>query len=394
MNIFRLSTKNVVAKPYPAILTLIMLTMGVALASLLVLVGGALDEGFKKNIRGIDMVVGAKGSPLQLILSAVYQIDNPTGNISLAEAKKLSKHPLIEETIKLSYGDSYKGRRIIGTSAKYVELYEGEMAQGRIFEKPFEAVVGHLVAEENELKPGDEFYSSHGMDEGGEAHGDHPFIVTGILNPTQTVLDKLIITPPESIWNVHAHEGEEGGEKEITAMLVQFKNKMGMISLPRMVNEKTSMQAALPSIEVNRLFGLFAVGISTLRIVAFSVLFLGAVSIFVSMINSLKDRVFEMALIRAVGASKGQVFAMIILEALLLGLIGVLLGLIVSHSAIYFLSNYAGDQFGITIDFFQVSTEEWIVIAITLLLSLLAAVFPAIKTVRLDVSKVLSSYVK
>jgi putative ABC transport system permease protein len=393
MNLFHLSARNVMSKPYPAVLTLIMLTMGVALASFLILAGGALDKGFKKNIRGIDMVVGAKGSPLQLILSAVYQIDDPTGNIPLEEANQLARHPLIEDVVKLSYGDSYRGRRIIGTSHAYMDLYEGKMADGRPYAQPFEATLGSIVAEESGLKPGDEFYSAHGMDEGGEAHEDHPFLVTGVLEKTGTVLDKLILTSPESIWQVHAHEGDSA-EKEITAMLVKFKNKMGMISLPRVVNEKTSMQAALPSIEVNRLFSLFAIGISTLRIVAFSILFLGAVSIFVSMINSLKDRVFEMALIRTVGATKGQVFFMVVSESLLLGLMGAFLGLFVSHLGIFLLGNVAGDQFGITIDYWSVTWGEWWVIGATLALCIAAAAIPAIKTVRMDVSKVLSSYVK
>ncbi|MGB6036121.1 MAG: ABC transporter permease [Cryomorphaceae bacterium] len=393
MNLVKISLKNITSKPYPAILTLIMLTMGVALASLLVLVGGALDEGFKKNIRGIDMVVGAKGSPLQLILSAVYQIDNPTGNIPLAEADLFAKNRLVESTIQLSYGDSYKGRRIIGTSHDYIDLYDGELLSGELYQAPFEAVVGSIVAIHNDLKVGDEFYSAHGADEGAETHEDHPFTVKGILKPSGSVLDKLILTEPESIWEVHAHEGDSA-EKEITAMLVKFKNKMGMISLPRMVNDKTSMQAALPSIEVNRLFELFAIGISTLRIVALSVLFLGAISIFVSMVNSLKDRVFELALIRSMGATRAQVFLMIMIEAFLLSLVGIVLGLSVSHMGIIALNDYAGDQFGITISFLKISSSEWIIAGVTLLLSLLAALLPALKTVRIDVSKVLSSHVK
>ncbi len=394
MNLFKLSVKNITAKPYQAFLTWLMLTMGVSLAALLVLTGGALDEAFKKNLRGIDMVVGAKGSPLQLILSAVYQIDNPTGNIPLKEARKLALHPLVESTIELSYGDSYKGRRIIGTSKKYPDLYDADMAEGEFPLEVFDAAVGWDVAQEFGLKLNDQFYSSHGMDEGGEAHGDHPFVVSGIIEKSGSVIDKLILTPPESIWKVHSYDESDTAEKDITAMLVKFKNKMGMISLPRTVNQNTSMQAALPSIEVNRLFGLFEIGISTLRIVALSVLILGAVSIFVSMINSLKERTFELALIRSMGATRAQVFSMIVLESLFLGMLGVVSGWVVSHLGILALSKYAGREFGITIDFFSISSGELLIAGLTLLLCFFAAMIPAFKTLRLDVSKVLSSHVK
>lgn len=393
MNLVKISLKNITSKPYAAILTVIMLIMGVALASLLVLVGEALDEGFKKNIRGVDMVVGAKGSPLQLILSAVYQIDNPTGNIPLSEAERLAGNRLIESTIQLSYGDSYQGRRIIGTSHDYLNLYSAELLAGELYHEPFEAVLGSVVARENNLNVGDEFFSAHGADEGAETHANHPFYVKGILKPSGSVLDKLILTRPESIWEVHAHEGDSS-QKEITAMLVKFKNKMGMISLPRMVNQKTSMQAALPAIEVNRLFELFAIGISTLRVVAISVLLLGAISIFVSMVNSLKDRVYELALIRSMGATRNQVFMMIMTEAFLLSVVGIALGLVVSHTGILALNGYASDQFGISISFLKLSSGEWVIIGITLCLSLLAALLPAIRTIKIDVSKVLSSHVK
>ncbi|MEM9051650.1 MAG: FtsX-like permease family protein [Bacteroidota bacterium] len=393
MNLLKISIKNIINKPYQAFLTLIMLTMGVALASLLVLVGGALDDSFKNNIRGIDMVVGAKGSPLQLILSAVYQIDSPTGNIPLEEANQLAKNRLVDKTIQLSYGDSYRGRRIIGTSTDYLDLYAAELKEGELFTESFEAVVGSIVAEENGLEVGDNFYSAHGDDESAEIHGDHPFKVTGVLKKSGSVLDKLIITKPESVWEVHSYEGDTS-EKDITAMLVTFKNKMGMISLPRFVNQNTSMQAALPSIEINRLFELFSVGISTLRIVAISILILGAVSIFVSMINSLKDRAFELALIRSMGASKAQVFSLIIIESLLLGGIGIFVGLIVSHSGVSLLNQFATDQFGISVNLLQLSSGEFATIITTIGLCFLAALLPAWQTVKIDVSKVLSSHVK
>lgn len=393
MNVFKLSFKNLTARPMRSLLTVVMLTMGVALASLLILVGNALNDSFRNNIRGIDMVVGAKGSPLQLILAAVYQIDNPTGNIDLEEARKLAKNPQIKETIELSFGDSYKGRRIIGTSHAYVDLYEGTVANGELWNKPFEAVVGAQVAEEFNLKTGDQFVSAHGIDGMGHAHDEHPFTIVGVLNSSGSVLDKLILTAPESIWEVHgSHDHDSLATKEITAMLVKFRSKMGIMTLPRIVNQQTSMQAALPAIEVNRLFELFGVAISTLQIVALVIMLLGGISVLVSMINALKDRAYEMALMRSMGASRGQIFGMILIEACLLGIIGTVLGIILSHIGITFLNAYANQQFGISVSPFSIDPMEWLLIAATIVLCIFAALIPAITTLRMDVSKTLSRY--
>jgi putative ABC transport system permease protein len=363
--------------------------------ALLLQVGTSLDEGFRKNIRGIDMVVGAKGSPLQLILSAVYQIDNPTGNISRAEAKALARHPMVKRSIELSYGDSYKGRRIIGTSHDYPALYEMQLSAGKLWDKPFEVSVGAQVADEFGLKPGDIFFSAHGDDVNAEEHADHPFTVVGVFAPSGTVIDRLLLTSLQSIWDVHppaVADSSSKNEREITAMLLQFKSKMGILTVPRYVNKETSMQAALPSIEVNRLFELFGVGLTALRIVALVIMVLGAISIFVSMLTALKERAYEMALIRAMGASRLQVFVMVIFEALLLGLTGYLLGILSAHFGLYFLSQSAGLQFGIAIDPWAMMQEEFWLLLIIALLCIIAAAIPAINTVRMDISKVLSSY--
>ena len=293
-------------------MSLLLFAMGVGIISLLLIMQASLDEGFKKNIKGIDMVVGAKGSPLQLILSSVYHIDNPTGNISQSEANKLKNHPLVAQTIPMAYGDNYKGYKILGTSQDYLELYEAEIGSGRLWEGKFEVVLGAVIADRLQLKMGDEFFSNHGLVGEVNAHEDHAFKVVGILEPSATVLDQLILTGLESIWGVHesheeghddkdeAHEDghdhgeehheeahnhseedhEEGHdhkeeshehdhgeehheeahdhseedheeERDITAMLIKFRSPMGMMQLPRMVNTETSMQAALLAIEVN-----------------------------------------------------------------------------------------------------------------------------------------------
>lgn len=391
MNIFKISLKNVLFRPYSAALTIILFAVGVALTSFLLLVGNALDEGFKKNIKGIDMVIGAKGSPLQLILASVYHIDNPTGNISKNEADKLARHPLVKESVQLSFGDSYKGRRIVGTSPTYLGWYDAELNEGKIWEKPFESVIGAHVAREFGLEIGDNFYSAHGSDANAEIHGDHPFTVTGVLKQNGSVLDQLILTSPESIWEVHESHSDSA-EKEITSMLIKFKSKMAMISLPRMVNEKTSMQSALPSIEVNRLFELFGVGISTLQIIAFSLMFLGGVSVFVSLYSSLKDRAYEMALIRSLGAGKGSLFFMILIESLILGTIGTVIGIIIAHGSMKVLEVFSDSNLGIHIKLWEFAPGEGILVLAAIALSIVAAIIPARSIMKIDVSKVLSEY--
>lgn len=395
MNTLKISFYNVMRKPLSALLTVVMLILGTALVSVLLQVGTSLDEGFRKNIKGIDMVVGAKGSPLGLILSAVYQIDNPTGNISRREAQELSRHRLVENTIELSFGDSYKGRRIVGTSHNYPELYEMKIREGRLWKETFEATIGAQVADEFGLKVGDTFFSAHGSDIEAEVHGEQPFTVAGIFEPSGTVIDRLLLTDQQSVWELHPPSpGDTLAEqnREITAMLVMFKNKMGILTVPRYVNKQTSMQAALPSIEVNRLFELFGLGIAALRVVAIVIMVLGGISIFVSMLNALKERAYEMAIIRSMGALRMQVFGMIIIEAVILGVIGYLFGILLSHAGLYTLSQTAGAEFGIAIDPLHLMPEELWLSGVIVLLCIIAAIIPAVKTVRMDVSKVLSSY--
>lgn len=395
MNGFKISFYNIVKRPLSAALTAIMLVLGVALVAVLLQVGASLDESFRKNIKGIDMVVGAKGSPLQLILSSIYHIDNPTGNIPRSETQVLAKHPLVKHSVELSFGDSYQGWRIVGSSHDYPALYDLQLEEGRLWESAFEVSLGAQVAKELGLKIGDTFYSAHGFDMEAEVHEDHPFTVVGIFKPSGTVIDRLLLTSLQSIWDVHpAAEGDTLAQanREITALLLQFKNKMGILTLPRYVNKETSLQAALPAIEVNRLFELFGLGIAALRIVAIVIMVLGGVSIFVSMLNSLKERAYETALLRSMGASRRQVFSMVMTEALLLGVVGYIGGIVLAHCGLWFLGQSAGSDFGITIEPFRLMTEELWLFAIIVLLCMLAAVIPTLKTVRMDVSKVLSSY--
>ena len=208
MNTFLLGARTVRRRPLPAVLTVLLLALGIATVVVVLLFQRALEDRLGRDARGIDLVVGAKGSGLQLVLSSVFHADVPTGNVRLPELRDIARHPMVAGVIPLSLGDSYRGFRIVGTSHAYVDHYGGRPADGRLWERPMEAVMGSRAARETGLRPGERFVGAHGLG-GGSAllHGEHPFEVVGVLRATGTVLDRLILTGSESVWMVHAVHG-------------------------------------------------------------------------------------------------------------------------------------------------------------------------------------------
>lgn len=395
MNIFRISWKNIWHKPLSALLSILLITLGVTLISLTILLSKNLNDKLTENIKGIDMVIGAKGSPLQIILSSLYHIDAPTGNISLDEANEIGKHFLVDKAIPLAFGDSYKGTKILGTNESFLKHYNLTIQSGRIFNRELEVCIGHQVADTYGLELGMEFYSQHGMDGFGEDHSDHPFKVVGIFNRTGEVTDQLILTPIESIWHVHDlhdHEGEHDHahehDTEITAMLITFKNNHGIRLLPRIVNSKQTTQAALPSVEINRLFSLFGFGFKTLRIVAIILMVIAGISIFISMLQSLRSRKFELALMRSLGASKLKMFFILLIEALLLTFIGVIVGLVLSRLVLMIISSATRAQYKYDFSSVALQGQEFYLIGATFAVAMLASFLPAIKAGNINISEV------
>jgi putative ABC transport system permease protein len=389
MNLIKLSWKNVLHRPLSSGFTVLILTLGIAMLSILYRLSEQVRSTFENNMAGVDMVVGAKGSPLQLILSALFQYDVPTGNISLNEAKKLSQNRYAKKTIPLSYGDSYQGIRIIGTDASYIGLYGGKLTEGRFWEKEMEVVIGSQVSALTNLEFDELFQSSHGLESSGRSH-ETDFKVVGILAPTNSILDRLILTNTESIWHVHeSHESDSA--REITALLVQFSSPMGLIQLPRQINKNTSMQAALPSFEINKLFSMLGIGIKLINFIGYALIAVAALSIWISMIQSLQNRTYELALLRTYGASRLQLFWSVLLEAFWLGISGFLMGWISSNLMLYTISHTMMIEYGFTINLFQFESFEFVLLVVTFSIAMVAAIIPSYRATSRDISTTLSS---
>ena len=344
--LFSLSWRYLWARPLAAALNLLVLTLGLAAITLVLLVATQLDRAFERDLDGIDLVVGAKGSPLQLILAGVFHIDVPTGNIPLQEVQALQKNPLVAQVIPLSLGDSYQGFRIVGTTPDYLALYGASLAHGQPWVQPMDAVLGATVARgiaregpTGAALVGGTFIGSHGLGGGGHAHGEHPYRVAGVLAPCGCVLDRLILTSTESVWMVHetatASEPEDlevlKEEREVTVALVRYRTPMAAITLPRQINADTSMQAAAPAIEVTRLLRLLGVGADVLRAFGGVLLGVAALSVFIALWNAVRERRTDLAMLRMLGAPPGRVAGLVLCEALWLAAMASILGLLLGH---------------------------------------------------------------
>jgi len=341
--------------------------------------------------------VGAKGSPLQLILSGVLHLDLPTGNIPAALIDEIGALPAVREVIPLSLGDSHQGHRIVGTTHAYLARHQVRMAAGRPWQAPMEAVVGAAVARRSALTPGSRFAGQHGLGEGGHAHDQDPYLVTGVLAPTGTVLDRLILTDLASVWQVHekavavddSDRKALEAEREVTLLQIGYRSPLAAMSLPRWINQNTEAQAAVPAIEIARLFGLLGVGVRMLEGFGAVLLLLAGLSLFATLAAAVQDRLQDLALIRLMGASRGRLFQVVLLQASALGAVALLLGLALGHGAVGLTGLLMAAEGGLALTAFHLAPgEAWAILAAVCTVWL-AAIVPALRAYRAPVEELL-----
>jgi len=413
-------------------LNILLLTLSVATLVILVLFSGQLAERFDRDARGIDLVVGAKGSPLQLILSSIYQVDVPTGNIPLATVDLLRADPTVAEVIPLALGDSFRGYRIVGTEPAYVENFGGTLAEGQMFAAGYQAVIGAQVARETGAGLGQKFVGSHGLSGDGHDHEETPYEVVGILAPTGTVLDRLIVTPVGSIWAAHGlapppaaaaggaedhdHDGDgqpdhaahdhahddhledegthaahaSGGDLEVTALLIKDRSSMAAVRLPNFINKQTELQAAAPAVEMTRLLSLLGVGIDAVRAFAVLLMATSGLSIFVALYSALRQREGDMAMLRVMGARPGAIFGHIVLEGVLLAAAGALLGVVVGHAVVAASAASFPQLRDMGLTAARLEPAELIIVLAAIGMGALAALIPALKVFQVDIAKTLA----
>lgn len=380
MKNIRLAFSNLVDSPTRSLVSILLMAFGIGMIGLVRYFSDNVQAQFQGNIRGVDMVVGAKGSPLQLVLCGIYHIDAPPGNIPLAEVEQLRKNQWVKELIPISLGDNYMGFRIVGTDSTIYNHYGIELLEGKPFRKSMQAIVSERLSKELDLKIGQKFEGTHGLTAGSDDAHQHPYKITGIFKNTGTVADQLIFTSLSSVWDVHHdHDHDHGDEDlEITLALIKFTGPMANFSLPRLVNQNSNMQAALPAIEINRVFNLLGIGIEVIQWIAYVLIGLSVVGLIFSLLQGLSSRIHELSLLRVLGYRPMGIFGLVVSEGLLISLAGGVLGLGIGKVAQKVLSAYTASAFKYKFDY-GLSADDMKLLLIALTTGFLASLIPAIR---------------
>ena len=477
MSWLRLALANLLLSPLTSLVNILLMALGTASIALLILAGQQVSETPTRDARGLDLVVGAKGSPAQLILSAVYHADLPPGNIALADARPWAEDSRVSLAAPLALGDSFRGFRIVGTTPEYLELLNASVARGRVWQEPMQAVIGAAVARASGLRLGEYFSGAHGFSGEGRAHDTRPYRVVGILKASGAVVDRLVLTSLESVWTLHGHgeaaaaahdsehedelehghedkfehgredelehghedEFEHGHEDEfehghedkleheredklehghenelehehehehepgeqaahsgeqpdleITAMLLRYRTPLAAMSLPREINAVGALQAAAPALEIARLLQLIGLGMDGLRAFAWVLIVTACLSVFAALYGSLRSRRGDLAMLRCLGATRGELFLALLSEGLLLSVAGITLGYALAHGAMGLLGAWLEASRGVALSPPLWVDGETALLAALLLVSAISAAIPAYQAYRTDVARTLA----
>lgn len=403
MNIIKLTWASIRHQKFQSILTLVLFTISVAVSVAVTSFTGQIGDRITKATKGIDLVVGAKGSPLQLILCNVFHVDYPTGNIRLVDAEQISKHRLVKDALPLALGDAYEGFRVVGSTEKYKDWFSCNIREGVWWSKDLEVVIGSEVAEKTGLTIDSEFASDHGLSESNGDHTEMQYRVVGILEKSGEISDRLILTSVPSLWLVHhltaksvrnpsrliSSADRSDSTSEITSVLLKYRNPLAALHLPRIINQGTGMQAASPAFESSRLQSLIGSGVEVLSAFAWLILLLSGFSIFISLLTGMRERQFDIAVMRVMGAVRLRIFSTIILEGLVISITGTFLGFLLGHlalSGLFF--DEAISRNGISPFYF--SQSELFIAFYSIFVGLLASFAPAIKAAHSDVHTILT----
>lgn len=412
--VLRLACRSLLARRFTASLTVITVAISVALFAATEQVRSGARSGFEGAIRGVDLVVGARTGPVNLILYSVFRIGSPTSNMTMKSYERFAAHPAVQWSIPMSLGDSFRGFRVAGTTPAFYERYrfgddrQIQFKEGNGPQKLFDAVIGADVADRLGLNSGRKIVLTHGISQSAGIldHEELPFLIAGVIQRTGTPVDRTVFISLEALEAIHLDwysgappaEGEETprekieemyrkGElkpKQITAFYIRTKNRFEVLRLQREIQDyrDEALTAALPGVALQELWQSVSILETALRIMSLFIVAGGLSGMMLSLFMLLDRRRKEMAVLRALGAGPGLLAMLMIAEAALLSATGATLGLLVSRITLSLLAEPFGMQTGFFVRIVPPGTIELLTIPIVTVLGMLAGLFPAMQAVR------------
>lgn len=409
MYALRLALRSLANRRLASILTLASVTLSVALLIGVERVRLGARDSFTNTISQTDLIVGAKGGTIQLLLYSVFRMGSATNNVSFETYEKIRALPEVEWTIPYSLGDSHRGFRVVGTTNDFYEHYRFrrdhrvEFEGGEAPRGTFDVTLGEAVARTLNYKVGDRIVLSHGVGEVSfQSHGDKPFTVTGILAPTGTPIDRSLYITLQGMEAIHAdwqdgappREGEgiaaealaakELEVTQITAFLLRAKSRLDVLKLQREFNEYEDepIMAIIPGVALSELWEGLSYAEDGLRVVSAFVVVVGLLGMLVSIYNSLNERRREMAILRSVGAGPRLIVTLMILESLLLTTIGSILGVGLIYALLAVLQPVIERHFGLYLPLHVLSGAEYAYLGLIFVLGLVLGLVPAWRAYR------------
>lgn len=400
-----LAWRNLTAQPVQTLITILVVALAIALFIVVV----ALNAGVQRGIIIASdpfgmMIIGPKGSAQELVLNTILLQGLPLGTMPLSVYEDMVDSERVSLAVPLAMGDNVGGARIIGTNRNFFELRPSlpepptfQLAQGRLFEAEFEAVLGSRAAAELGLGLGDQFFPEHGVEQGleSEAHTEHRYTVVGILQPTSSPYDTTIITTMESVWEIHAEaaeiqqlsplaDGQPHGP-ELTAVLVRPAGFVEANYIWRGFRQSAAAQAVFPGGELGGLFDLLNQGQQVLTVVGYVAAVMAMLTMLLALYSTIDRRGQMIAVMRSLGAGRGSIFRMVLSEALIVAVVGALLGRLLGYGTAAAIAANLAQQAAIPIPIsYQIGLEPglWL---LTLGVGLLAGVIPAVIAYRVKV---------
>ncbi|XOK61673.1 ABC transporter permease [Paenibacillus elgii] len=401
MSLLHMAWRNLMNRRVQTLITVIVVSIGVAMTLSIMMLSAGIKQGIVKASEPFGMIVGSKGSANQLVFNTIFLMDNPLANISLDYYHTLENDPRVTQAVPFALGDNYRGFRLVGTTPSFFAL-KGKpsdppyfrLAAGRLFDKPFEAVLGAKVAKETGLKVGDRLISGHGVAKSlqhDEGHKDHPYTVVGILHGVSAPSDQGIYVSMDSYWISHEHAGEqkhEENEHGVTAALVKPRSYVDLMKMYQEINQGKEAQAVFPGQVIAKIFDMMGSGEQILTYISYVVLGMAGLTVVLALYGSTVERRRTVAILRAIGASRSAVVTIVLLESVLVVVFGCVLGTALGGGLTWLLSDYIGSQISVTVAV-AYSWDAAAVIGGVALLGMVAGILPAVSAYRTETARYL-----